>query len=92
MTSRAELETFLNEVFELDFVMQAENHEPVFSDLRFLSPEIATLRTHYARSGQAYETGATRPDRQMHHLRVFQNRDGEWLIVSHLIMQEQTRR
>lgn len=60
-----------------------------FHDLRFLSPDIALLRSRAIREGQLLADG-TAQVRRIGHLRVFMRQGGERLIVSHLIADERT--
>jgi ketosteroid isomerase-like protein len=65
----------------------AQQSEYVFHDLTFLSPDIALLRSKTIVEGQLRADGEPMGDRHNDHLRVFQRRDGRWVIVSHLISQ-----
>lgn len=78
-------------IFSLDFVMAGDSQTNEFEDVTFLAPDIALLRSKLVRTGQQFPDGAMRPDRHIHHLRVYEKRDGAWLIVSHLISQAQTK-
>lgn len=90
--SREELRQGLEFIFSLDFVMAGDSEENEYEDVRFLSDEIALIRSKLVRKGQQFNTGETRPDRHIHHLRVLEKRDGKWLIVSHLVSQAQEKR
>lgn len=85
------LET-LTFIFGLNFVMTGLSGENEFTDLTFLTPDVALIRSKLVRVGQQIRTGETMPDRHVHHLRVLQRRDGEWKIVSHLISQAHEKR
>ncbi len=79
-------------IFSLGFVMAGTSTGNEFTDIEFLSPDIATVRSKLVRSGQQRSTGERMPDRHINHLRVYQKRDGRWLIVSHMISQAQEKR
>ena len=74
-------------IFSLDFVMAGSSGENEFEDVTFLTPDIALLRSKLVRTGQKTASGEAMPDRQIHHLRVLERRDGKWRIISHLISQ-----
>jgi uncharacterized protein (TIGR02246 family) len=82
----------LEYIFSLDFVMAGDSAGNEYEDITFLSPDIAIVRSKLVRSGQKTSTGEAMPDRNINHLRVFQKRDGRWLIVSHLISDAKERR
>jgi hypothetical protein len=44
------------------------------------------------RVNQQTSSGILMPDRHINHLRVYERRNGQWLIVSHMISQQQPRR
>lgn len=77
----------LEYIFSLEFVMAGASSDNEFSDVTFLAPDIALLRSKLVRTGQEMSSGARMSDRHIHHLRVLQRRDGQWQIVSHLISQ-----
>lgn len=92
VVGRDSLQATLEFIFSLDFVMSGDSGENEFADLTFLSPDIALLRSKLVRVGQQMQSGATMPDRHVHHLRVYERRAGDWLIVSHLISQAHEKR
>lgn len=92
VTSRDSLRETLQFIFSLNFVMAGNSGENEFEDLTFLTPDVALLRSKLVREGQQMQNGETMPDRHVHHLRVFQRRNGEWQIVSHLISQAHEKR
>jgi len=92
VVGRDSLEATLRFIFGLNFVMAGDSGENEFADLTFLTPNIALLRSKLVRVGQQMQSGATMPDRHVHHLRVFERRGGEWQIVSHLISQAHEKR
>lgn len=81
---KAEIEAFLDEVFQLPFVMAADSRV-VDQSIRFFSDEVAAVRTLIERVGQTTPDGQPLGARHTHHLRIFQKHDGRWVIVSHLI-------
>lgn len=85
---RENVHSMLEEAFSIPAVTAGKT-EYEFHDLRFLSPEIALLRSQAIREGQLLADGTTEP-RRIAHLRVFAKQNGEWLIVSHLITDERT--
>jgi len=84
---RDELEKGLEYIFSLGFVMSGETGGNEYSDIRFLSPTIAVVRSKLVRKDQRTSTGELMPDRHINHLRVLERRNGTWQIVSHLISQ-----
>ena len=79
-------------IFSLDFVMDGDSGVNDFVDIRFLSNSVAIVRSRLVRTGQARSDGTKMAPRRINHLRVFEKREGRWLIVSHLISQEQDKR
>lgn len=92
VVGRDSLEATLEFIFSLEFVMAGHSGENEFADLTFLTPDVALLRSKLVRAGQQMQTGETMPDRHVHHLRVYERREGEWQIVSHLISQAHEKR
>ncbi|NNG15602.1 MAG: SgcJ/EcaC family oxidoreductase [Gemmatimonadales bacterium] len=89
---REALREGLEFIFGLGFVMAGTSSDNEFSDVTFLAPDVALLRSKLVRTGQQMSNGSQMQDRHIHHLRVLQRRDGEWKIVSHLISQAQEKR
>jgi len=79
------LRTGLEFIFSLPFVLAGTSSGNEYADLRFLSPEIALVRSQLIRAGQKTSTNEIMPDRHINHLRVYQKINGDWKIVSHLI-------
>lgn len=79
-------------IFGLGFVMAGSSSGNEFSDVTFLAPDVALIRSKLVRAGQQTSDGSLMPDRHIHHLRVLQRRDGRWQIVSHLISQAKEKR
>lgn len=79
-------------IFSLGFVMAGDSAGNEYNDVTFLSPDVAMVRSKLVRSGQQTSSGEVMPDRHINHLRVYQKRDGRWLIVSHLISQAKEKR
>ncbi|MBZ0112523.1 MAG: SgcJ/EcaC family oxidoreductase [Thermoanaerobaculia bacterium] len=88
---REELRKGLEFIFSLDFVMAGDSGGNEFTDVQFLTPDVAMIRSKLVRVGQQTRDGAVRPDRHIHHLRVLERREGKWQIVSHLISQAQEK-
>lgn len=86
------LQDGLARIFSLDFVMAGDSAANEYADVSFLSSDIALVRSKLVRTGQERSTGDAMPDRHINYLRVFQKRNGQWLIVSHLISQAQEKR
>lgn len=82
----------LDFIFSLNFVMAGDSAKNEYTDITFLTPEIALVRSKLVRIGQKTSTGKLMPDRHIHHLRVLEKRNNRWLIVSHLISQAQPKR
>lgn len=72
-------------IFSLPFVMAGNSSNSEFTDITFLSSDIALVRSKLIRTGQQTSKGKIMPDRHINHLRVIKLIDGEWKIVSHLI-------
>lgn len=89
---KQELREGLTFIFGLPFVMAGDSAVNEYEDVRFLSSNVALLRSQLVRAGQRNSDGAPMPDRHIHHLRVLERRDGRWWIVSHLISQAQVKR
>lgn len=81
---RADIRDLLNVVFSLDFVMAGDTAYSA-PEVRFLSANIALVRTSAERQGQLTTDGESLGVRRTAHLRVFEKREGQWVIVSHLI-------
>ncbi len=84
------LET-LEFIFSLDFVMAGESEGYLFNDITFLSNDVALVRSKLIRVNQQTSSVQLMPDRHINHLRVYERRSGQWLIVSHMISQAQLR-
>ena len=89
---KAALREGLDYIFSLGFVMAGDSAGNEFTNIRFLAANVAIVRSKLVRSGQRTSTGNEMPDRHINHLRVYEKRDGRWLIVSHLISQAQEKR
>jgi len=79
-------------IFGLDFVMAGDSGISEYSDVTFLSPDVALLRSKLVRKGQKTRSGEPMADRHINHLRVLQRNNGVWQIVSHLISQAKVKR
>lgn len=89
---RAALREGLAHIFSLGFVMSGDSAGNEYNDVTLLSQDVAMVRSKLVRSGQQTSTGEVMPDRHINHLRVYQRRNGRWLIVSHLISQAKEKR
>ncbi len=89
---RKQLREGLAHIFSLGFVMAGTSADNDFTDIAFLSSDIAIVRSKLIRTGQETSSGELMRDRHINHLRVYQKRDGRWLIVSHMISQAQEKR
>lgn len=89
---RDALKEGLEFIFSLDFVMAGSSGDNEYADVKFLTPDIALVRSKLIRQGQQFQSGEIRPDRHINHLRVLERKDGQWKIVSHLISQAQEKR
>ena len=89
---KAALREKLAYIFGLGFAMAGDSAGNEYTDIEFLSADIAMVRSKLVRSGQQTSSGDVMPDRHINHLRVYQMRDGRWLIVSHLISQVKEKR
>lgn len=86
---RTAIHELLTEVFDLPFVMAGDT-EYEFHDMMPLGSDVILLRSRAIRVGQELPDGTVEEPRRTGHLRVFQRRGNEWLIVSHLIGDERT--
>lgn len=89
-TGRAAIRATLAEVFALPFVA-AGNSDTVDHDVRFPGEDVALVATRVERRGQRSPGGEELGVRHTSHLRVFERREGRWLIVSHLISDARDR-
>jgi uncharacterized protein (TIGR02246 family) len=80
------IRALLERVFKVQTVT-AGTTQYEYHDLKFLSPEIALLRSRAIREGQQLADG-TPEIRHINHLRVFARAGEGWQIVSHLISDE----
>jgi len=83
-TGRVAIADYLEEVFQLDFVMAGKSRE-VAREIEYLHPDVALVWSRVEREGQQTAAGEDIGTRQTSHLRVFERKAGEWVIVSHLI-------
>lgn len=89
-SGRAAISDTLKEVFALPFVMSGQS-EPMVDSVRFLDDDAAVVESKVERRGQSASSGEALGVRRTSHLRVFQKRSGQWLIVSHLISDARDR-
>jgi len=86
VNSKAELKQLLQTIFAMDFVMTGENNYGK-SEIEFVNSNVAIVRSQNIRKNQTWPDGIKMADRYVNHLRVYQNIDGSWKIVSHMISQ-----
>lgn len=89
---KAALREGLEFIFGLGFVMAGESASNEYTDVRFLSADVAIVRSKLIRSGQRTSEGDLMKDRHINHLRVYEKRSDRWVIVSHLVSQAQEKR
>jgi uncharacterized protein (TIGR02246 family) len=89
--SKSELKELLDTIFSMDFVMAGKQNY-VENNIRFLSTDIALVRSKNIRKGQQWSDGSQMDDRHINHLRVFQKENDDWKIVSHMISQAQEKK
>lgn len=82
----------LQHIFSLDFVMAGDSAGNEFTDIDFVGPNVAVVRSKLVRRGQQTSEGDVMPDRHVNHLRVYAKRGDRWLIISHLISQAHQKR
>jgi uncharacterized protein (TIGR02246 family) len=87
---RGAIQDTLAEVFGLPFVAAGESRT-MAHDVRFLGDDVAVVATRVERRGQLSPAGESLGVRHTSHLRVFERREGRWLIVSHLISDARDR-
>ena len=81
----------LQELFGLDYVMLGIADGREFVEITYLSGDVALVRSKEVRVSQPTPAGQLVRDRHINHLRVYERRSGKWLVVSHIISQEQPR-
>ncbi|MBS9462872.1 SgcJ/EcaC family oxidoreductase [Flagellimonas sp. 389] len=86
MQTKEELKTLLTEIYGFEFVMKGKSVNQ-YNDIDFLTPEIAVVRSKTVVKGQEWSNGTAMKDRHNHHLMVFQKKNEEWKVISHLISQ-----
>ncbi|WP_350291696.1 SgcJ/EcaC family oxidoreductase [uncultured Croceitalea sp.] len=91
MQSKSELRQLLTEIFAMDFVMNGVDNY-INDDVKFLTDDIALLRSTNIRTGQKWSDGTLMNDRYIHHLRVFQKTENKWEITNHMISQAHEKR
>lgn len=84
---KQKLEEYIQFLFTLPTVMAGKTNYK-YHDLKFIGSKVALVRSKSIRLGQQLDDGNPHGDRHINHLRVFEKREGKWLIVSHLISQE----
>jgi uncharacterized protein (TIGR02246 family) len=82
------IRALLERVFQVQTVTAGTTRYE-YHDLKFISPEVALLRSRAIREGQQLADG-TPEIRHINHLRVFGRVEEGWQIVSHLISDERT--
>lgn len=91
MQTKDQLKALLTEIYSYDFVMKGKS-ENQYNDIDFLTPEIAVVRSKTVVKGQEWGDGTAMKDRHNHHLMVFQKKDNDWKVISHLISQAWTKK
>ncbi len=91
--NEADLERFLTGLFKRPgFLAGKTTSEPVFADITLLGPTSATAWEEDVSQGQIDDaTGKPIGVRRSHVLYVLQKRNGAWLIVDEMIMDEHER-
>jgi ketosteroid isomerase-like protein len=91
--SEAALERFLTGLFKRPgYLAGQETSKPVFADVTLLGPTSATAWEEDVSQGQIDDaTGKPIGVRKSHVLYVLQKREGGWLIVDEMIMDEHVR-
>ncbi|GAA5221295.1 YybH family protein [Membranihabitans marinus] len=84
--SKKELRELLTGIFEMEFVMAGENNYKE-NDISFLSDSTAAVRSLNIRENQRWPDGRKMDDRSISHLRIYQRKEGRWLITHHMISQ-----
>ena len=82
--TRNELKATLTDAFAQPHVMAGVDRL-VAQEVRFVSADVAVVRTAVERTGQLTASGTPLGTRHTTHLRVFSRTDAGWRIVSHLI-------
>lgn len=84
--SKEALESLLNRIFNMDFVMSGENNYGE-NEITFINDKTAVVRSQNIRKNQKWPDGSKMDDRIINHLRIYQKSDDIWLITDHLISQ-----
>jgi hypothetical protein len=57
-------------------------------EVRFLRDDVAIAHSYQEVTGQVLRSGVTLPVRRVHHFRIMTREGGQWLVASHIIMDE----
>jgi uncharacterized protein (TIGR02246 family) len=82
-----EIQRFMTKLYT-DPKIRSRRSTPSKTTIRFIRPDIAAVSSYRETVGQKTASGAEYPTRKTHDLRIVVREAGNWLIVSHLIMDE----
>jgi uncharacterized protein (TIGR02246 family) len=89
LAGRAEIESFLTKLFNRPGYRLGKNTSQIVYELKNLSDNVAVVHGYEESAGQVDDnTGKKMDPRKSHYLDVLVKREGKWLIVSEMIMDE----
>lgn len=89
LVGRSEIERFLMKLFAKSGYRSGANTSNIVFEVRLLEKDIAVAHGYEESAGQIDDdTGKKMAPRKSHYLEVLARRDGQWLIVSEMIMDE----
>jgi uncharacterized protein (TIGR02246 family) len=89
LVGRSEIEKFLEKLFRRPGYRSGSNTSSIVFEIKFPAKDIAVTHGYEESAGQVDDdTGKKMAPRKSHYLDVLAKRDGQWLIVSEMIMDE----
>jgi uncharacterized protein (TIGR02246 family) len=89
LSGRAEIESFLTRLFNRPGYRSGKNTSQIVFQVKILNENAAVVHGYEESAGQVDDdTGKRMEPRKSHYLDVLVKRDGRWLIVSEMIMDE----
>ncbi|MEV4410794.1 SgcJ/EcaC family oxidoreductase [Catellatospora sp. NPDC049609] len=85
-TGGAQIAAYLTELFADPHFAAGRPLGPPRADIRFLTPDVAVVKSYLERAGQQTADGATMAVRRNFSLKVFVRRPGGWRIASDMYM------
>jgi len=89
LVGRSEIERFLTKLFTRPGYRSAKNSSKIVFEVRFLREDVAVAHGYEESAGQVDDdSGKRMAPRKSHYLEVLAKREGQWSIVSEMIMDE----